>query len=92
MLGVSKSADAATIKKAYRKLAKKYHPDSNEGNQSAAEHFKEVLMRLMMCLVMRKNVNYTTSTVMQLFEEGFAGGNSGSYSGQGNPFWQRFFR
>ena len=36
VLGVNKNADAATIKKAYRKLAKKYHPDSNEGNASAA--------------------------------------------------------
>ena len=31
VLGVSRDADAATIKKAYRKLAKKYHPDTNEG-------------------------------------------------------------
>ena len=42
VLGISKTADEKTIKKAYRKLAKKYHPDSNEGNASAAEHFKEV--------------------------------------------------
>lgn len=32
----------AAIKKAYRKLAKKYHPDSNEGNSRAAEKFKEI--------------------------------------------------
>ena len=39
VLGVSRSADASAIKKAYRKLAKKYHPDSNVGDASAAEHF-----------------------------------------------------
>ena len=42
MLGVSRDADAATIKKAYRKLAKKYHPDTNEGNADAEQKFKEV--------------------------------------------------
>ena len=42
VLGVPKTADASVIKKAYRKLAKKYHPDSNEGNARAAENFKEV--------------------------------------------------
>ena len=42
VLGVSRSADASAIKKAYRKLAKKYHPDSNVGDASAEEHFKEL--------------------------------------------------
>lgn len=41
VLGVDKSADEATIKKAYRQLAKKYHPDMNPGDESAAEKFKE---------------------------------------------------
>ena len=42
VLGVNRSADEASIKKAYRRLAKKYHPDTNRGNVQAEEKFKEV--------------------------------------------------
>ena len=41
VLGIDKNADEATIKKAYRKLAKKYHPDANPGDEEAASKFKE---------------------------------------------------
>lgn len=42
ILGVSKTADQEEIKKSYRKLAKKFHPDLNPGNKEAEKKFKEV--------------------------------------------------
>lgn len=42
VLGLNKGADEASIKKAYRTLAKKYHPDMNPGNSEAEQKFKEV--------------------------------------------------
>jgi molecular chaperone DnaJ len=42
VLGVDKDADAATIKKAYRKLARANHPDSKPGDKAAEERFKEI--------------------------------------------------
>ena len=42
ILGVDKGADEATLKKAYRSLAKKYHPDLHPGDKEAEKNFKEV--------------------------------------------------
>ena len=42
VLGVSKGASEEEIKKAYKKLARKYHPDMNPGDKEAEEKFKEV--------------------------------------------------
>ena len=42
VLGVSKTATADEIKKSYRKLARKYHPDANQGDPKAEERFKEI--------------------------------------------------
>ena len=42
ILEISRNADEGSIKKAYRKLAKKYHPDTNGGNPQAEQKFKEI--------------------------------------------------
>ncbi len=81
VLGVSRNADAAAIKKAYRKLAKKYHPDSNEGNATAAERFKEVNEAYDVLSDDKKRKLYDQFG-HAAFEEG-----AGNYGGsQGNPF------
>ena len=41
VLGVGRDADEATLKKAYRQIAKKYHPDMNPGDAEAEKKFKE---------------------------------------------------
>ncbi|WP_379143071.1 DnaJ domain-containing protein [Paenibacillus sp. sgz500992] len=42
VLGIAPNASSAEVKQAYRKLAKKYHPDTNGGDPQAAERFKQV--------------------------------------------------
>lgn len=42
LLGVSQDADASAIKKAYRRLAREFHPDANKGDAAAEERFKEI--------------------------------------------------
>jgi len=42
ILGVTKNADQKEIRQAYRKLARKHHPDVNPGDKAAEDHFKEI--------------------------------------------------
>ncbi len=97
VLGINRNADAAAIKKAYRKLAKKYHPDSNEGNATAAERFKEVNEAYDVLSDDKKRKLYDQFG-HAAFEEGagnYGGGQgspfgSGFGSSQGNPFGSGF--
>ena len=82
VLGVSRSADASAIKKAYRKLAKKYHPDSNVGDASAAEHFKEVNEAYDVLGDEKKRKLYDQYG-HAAFEEGFGQGGPSGASGFG---------
>ena len=76
VLGVSKDASADDIKKAYRKLARKYHPDLNKDNPEAAEKFKECSEAYSVLSDEQKRAQYDQFG-MAAFENGGAGGTGG---------------
>lgn len=84
ILGVSKTASDEEIKKAYRSLAKKYHPDLNPGDSSAAEKLKEVNEAYEVLSDKQKRSNYDNygDPEGQSFS-GFGGGQGGGFSGFG---------
>ena len=82
-LGVTKDADANTIKKAYRKLARDLHPDKNPGNAEAERKFKEVSEAYDVLSDEKKRAEYDEARSL------FAGGGfrpGGAYPGGGRGF------
>src|SRR5215208_2838612 len=77
VLGVSKSASADEIQKAYRKLSKKHHPDRNPGDKQADATYKEVQTAYEILSDPAKKENYDRF--------GFAGPGPGGFPGGGFP-------
>ncbi|MBR1443056.1 MAG: molecular chaperone DnaJ [Firmicutes bacterium] len=78
VLGIAKGATDADIKKAYRKLAKKYHPDANPGNKEAEEKFKEISEAYEVLSDPQKRQTYD-----QFGHAAFSGGGGGGAGGFG---------
>ncbi|HEV3397818.1 MAG TPA: DnaJ domain-containing protein, partial [Actinomycetes bacterium] len=89
VLGVSKDASAADIKKAYRKLAQQHHPDANKGDKASEERFKEVGRAYAVLSDPKKRAEYDEARRLLgsgAFGGGGFGGFPGGYPGGGGGF------
>src|SRR5688500_20157311 len=76
LLGVKKTATEAELKKAYRDLAKKFHPDENKGNKDAETKFKEISEAYAVLSDSEKRAQYD-----RLGREAFAPGGANPFAG-----------
>ena len=101
VLGVDRTADEKAIKKAYRKLARKYHPDVNPDDASAEQKFKEVGEAYAVLSDATKKAKYDKYGATygkdweqaEAYEEarrkaGYGAGGGNPFAGAGNPFSQ----
>lgn len=90
VLGVAKDADDATIKKAYRQLAKKYHPDINPGDKDAEAKFKEASEAYAILSDADKRRQYDQFG-HAAFDGGAGGGGGFDFSNMGDIFGSDIF-
>ncbi|MGQ0703367.1 MAG: molecular chaperone DnaJ [Gemmatimonadales bacterium] len=81
ILGVSEKATAEEIKKAYRRLAKQYHPDANPNNPQAAEMFKQISEAHAVLSDPEKRKRYDTMRRLGAFEPSVRGAGAGAAAG-----------
>ncbi|WP_373017887.1 molecular chaperone DnaJ [Thiomicrorhabdus sp.] len=85
VLGVAKTASEGEIKKAYRKMAMKYHPDRNPDNKEAEDNFKEASEAYEILSDSQKRATYD-----QFGHAGLEGGHGGGHGGFGGGFGDAF--
>lgn len=90
VLGVEKGADEQEIKKAYRKLAKKYHPDLNPDDKEAEKSFKEVSEAYEVLSDKEKRAQYDRFGHEGMSGQGGFGGGYGGFSGGFGDFGDIF--
>ena len=92
VLGVDRGADDATIKKAYRQLAKKYHPDMNPGDKEAEKKFKEASEAYSVLSDPEKRRQYDQFGHAAFEQGGGGAGGFGGFDFNGRYLWRYFWR